>query len=140
MNALIIEPTNESPMVCLDLEKNIFEISGKSVLSEVDEFYDKILNWLDNAAKEEIKYINFVFNLDYFNIASSKRILFILYKLNDMHKSGKKIIVSWCYKHEDDDMKEVGEDFAFMVNIPFNFVGYAANEKPFTDIPKTLDV
>jgi len=140
MKALKINPTNESPLVCLDIENNIFEISGKSVISNVDQFYNKVLNCLDNSAIQELNTINFVFNLEYFNIASSKRILFILYKLDSLQKEGKRVVISWCFKHEDDDMKEVGEDFAFMVNIPFNFVGYAANEKPNTDLPEIIDL
>jgi hypothetical protein len=66
--------------------------------------------------------VDFVFDLEYFNIFSSKRILFILYKLSDLKASGVDINVIWHFSLEDDDMKEVGEDFACMVNLPFEFV------------------
>jgi len=66
--------------------------------------------------------MNFVFDLEYFNVFSSKRILFLLYKLKDIKERGANIKVIWYFSIEDDDMKEVGEDFACMVNLPFEFV------------------
>lgn len=135
---LVIAPTEETPYVCFNHITNVFEIKGKFVLPNVDEFYTPLFEWLDNAPFHKLEVINLIFNLDYFNIASSKRLLFILYRLNQMHKDGKKIIVTWCYRIEDDDMKEVGEDFAFMVNLPFNFVGYNLNEEPITTIPDSI--
>jgi hypothetical protein len=45
-----------------------------------------------------------------------------LYKLSDLKASGVDINVIWHFSLEDDDMKEVGEDFACMVNLPFEFV------------------
>ncbi|MDG1477196.1 MAG: DUF1987 domain-containing protein, partial [Vicingaceae bacterium] len=101
---------------------NLFSIRGKSVVTEVDEFYSPLISWLENANGKLENRIDFVFDLEYFNIFSSKRILFILYKLSDLKKSGANINVIWHFSMEDDDMKEVGEDFACMVNLPFEFI------------------
>lgn len=122
METINIKATEVSPEITLDLENNIFVIRGKSVVTEVDSFYAPVLNWLEKAEGGLNKEIDFVFDLEYFNIFSSKRILFILYKLGDMGKSGANINIIWNFSMEDDDMKEVGEDFACMVNLPFQFI------------------
>ena len=62
--------------------------------------------------------------LHYFNVSSSKRILFIFYKLNELVKLNKSVVVNWYYVEDEDEMFEVGQDFAFMVNIPFHFIEY----------------
>ena len=46
----------------------------------------------------------------------------MLYKLSDLKKNGVDVNIIWHFSMEDDDMKEVGEDFACMVNLPFEFI------------------
>ena len=53
-----------------------------------------------------------------------KRILFIFYKLNELIKKNRSVVVNWYYVEDEDEMFEVGQDFAFMVNIPFHFIEY----------------
>jgi hypothetical protein len=122
MEKLKIEATDVSPEVVLDLGSNNFSIRGKSVVTEVDSFYAPLIEWLENAESKIDKRMDFVFDLEYFNIFSSKRILFILYKLSDLKAAGADVNVIWHFSMEDDDMKEVGEDFACMVNLPFEFI------------------
>jgi len=122
MENIYIPAQDESPEVIFDLENNNFSIKGKSVLSDVEDFYSPVLSWLEEIGDDLGASTSFTFDLEYFNIASSKRILFILYKLSELRKKGKDIHVVWYFSLEDDDMKEVGEDFAVMVNIPFEFI------------------
>ena len=122
MEIINIIATDVSPEIILDIDNNNFTIKGKSVVTEVDSFYAPVLNWLERAEGGLNKPIDFVFDLEYFNIFSSKRILFILYKLADIDKAGANINVIWNVTMEDEDMKEVGEDFACMVNLPFQFI------------------
>lgn len=122
MEIVNIKSTDVSPEIVLDIEKNIFSIRGKSVVSEVDSFYAPVLDWLEKAEGRLLHKMVFIFDLEYFNIFSSKRILFILYRLGELKKIGVDISVVWYFSSEDEDMKEVGEDFACMVNLPFEFV------------------
>ncbi len=122
MQNIYIPAKDESPEIIFDIESNNFSIKGKSVLTDVEDFYAPVLSWLEEVGNDLETSASFVFDLEYFNIASSKRILFILYKLSELRKSGKDIYVVWYFSLEDDDMKEVGEDFAVMVNIPFEFI------------------
>ena len=45
--------------------------------------------------------------------------LFMLYKLKELFDSGKAVVVIWSY--DDDDIREAGDDFAQMVDVPFQF-------------------
>ncbi len=125
MEIIRIEATEVSPSVVFDLSTNNFIIKGKSVVNEVDTFYAPLIEWLESAQDKINKRVDFVFDLEYFNIYSSKRILFILYKLSDLRKEGNDINVIWHFSMDDDDMKEVGEDFACMVNLPFEFISHS---------------
>jgi len=119
MKNIYIQATEESPEIIFDLEANIFSIKGRSVVSDVESFYAPVLDWLSEVEFNDS--VRFVFDFEYFNISSSKRILFILYQLNNLREAGKDIRVIWNFSIDDDEMKELGEDFAVMVNLPFEF-------------------
>lgn len=122
MESIKIAATENSPEINFDLTTNTFYIRGKSIVSEVDRFYAPVLDWLKNNQANVKGEVNFIFDLEYFNIFSSKRILFILYTLGEIRDNGTDVKITWYFSQEDDDMKEVGEDYACMVNIPFDFV------------------
>ena len=76
-----IQKTSESPEVIMNPAENIFSIKGISTIMEVEEFYQPILDWLDTYMLLPNDDMSFIFNVSYFNISSSKRLLFVLYKL-----------------------------------------------------------
>ena len=126
MESIQVKATENSPEINFDLDSNLFIIQGKSIVSEVDKFYSPILDWLQDFSNVVTGEVNFIFDLEYFNIFSSKRILFILYTLSDIKAKGIDVRVTWYFSLEDDDMKEVGEDYACMVNLPFDFISKSA--------------
>lgn len=122
MEILKIEATEKTPFVCLDPQTGKIEISGKSIPQDAETFYSPILSWMDKYIQEPGNHTEVILNLEYFNISSSKRILFLLYKLNELVDKNAKVNIKWYYAENDDDMKEVGHDFAFMVKVPFEFI------------------
>ena len=70
------------------------------------------------------KITTFNIDLEYFNVTSSKRILALLYKLNELSDDGIHVNVNWYYREGDEDMYEVGQDYAYMVKVPFEFKAY----------------
>ena len=107
----------------------MFNVEGKEVGFFVVVCWERGLSWLDDYSKAPHKVTNVIVKLDYFNISSSKRILFMFYKLNELHDKGYKVSVQWHYQEGEDDMYEVGQDFAFMVKIPFEFCEFSHFEK-----------
>jgi len=124
MQALYIEATDKTPSIHFDPSKGLFEIKGKSIPNDAEAFYAPVLEWMEEYVKSPSAKTYFELNLEYFNITSSKRILFLLYKLNELVDTKNEVHVKWYYAESDDDMHEVGQDYAFMVKVPFQFVGY----------------
>ena len=47
-----------------------------------------------------------------------------MYKLNELAEVGNNVHVEWLYRETDEDMYEVGQDYAYMVKVPFVFKEY----------------
>ena len=117
--------TDDTQSVTLDVANEIFEISGRSLPEDVAVFYEPILDWIDRYSEEATGKTIFNFKLVYFNTASSKMILDILLKLEEMHEAGKDVLVRWHYPEDDEDMEEAGEEYADIVDVPFEQISYS---------------
>ncbi len=114
-----INHTDIYPTIIMDKENGVFEIKGVSLPLDGKALYQPVLDFLDEYVKSPNKITLFVFNLKYFNISSSKMFLFMLYKLKELFDSGKAVVVIWSY--DDEDIREAGDDFQQMVDVPFQF-------------------
>ena len=125
MEKLKIESTEDSPQIILDRESNILEISGRSLPEDVNTFYEPMMSWIEEYAKDPLDVTVFSFKLTYFNTASSKIILDILTHFEEMIEEGHEVMVRWHYPEEDEDMLEAGEEYSEMVDVPFQMVSYS---------------
>jgi hypothetical protein len=122
MEKIILDGTRDTPSVILDKENGKFEISGNSLPENVMAFYRPLLDWLESYTRDPNPTTVFLFNMNYFNSASSKAILNLLNELEKLNKTGKEIDVIWRYVEMDEDMLEAGKDFSEIVKIPFKFI------------------
>jgi hypothetical protein len=120
---LKIGGTEDTPEINFNSQANEFLISGRSLPEDVTTFYKPVFEWLEVfLAKKDLKAI-FKFKLEYFNTASSKIILDILMKLEEIkQENGSDLKVEWFYDESDDDMLEAGEEYKDLVEIPFNII------------------
>ncbi|MFC2080689.1 DUF1987 domain-containing protein [Bacteroidota bacterium] len=125
MEVLKIKGTEDSPQVIMDSEANIMELSGRSLPEDVITFYEPVLSWIEEYANNPLDNTVFNFKLTYFNTASSKVILDILTQFEDMIEEGHPVLVRWHYADDDEDMQEAGEEYADMVDVPFEMVSYS---------------
>jgi hypothetical protein len=122
MLPFIIEATKSTPEVHLDLDEGIYFVGGRSIPIDAEEFYRPVLLWVESLHQDQVSSIDFKFRFEFFNIASSKRILFILYKLSELQENGVSITVTWMYDKFDEDMLEIGQDYALMLDqLTFEF-------------------
>ncbi|MCS6821270.1 MAG: DUF1987 domain-containing protein [Microscillaceae bacterium] len=112
--------TEDTPKIILDRNNGIFEISGRSLPEDSAEFYEPVLAWLEEYAKNPNPETTFIFKLEYFNTASSKLILDILSKLESISNT----TVDWYFHEDDEDMEEAGCEFSELVEVPFSFKKY----------------
>lgn len=124
MQPLDIQGTNDTPKVILDIENDIFEISGRSLPEDVVSFYQPILDWLEEYKESPLDYTEFVFRYIYFNTATSKLIQDVLIKLEELYEAGNNVQVMWFYEEDDEDMLDAGEEFMETVDVPFELLGY----------------
>lgn len=120
MDALKLNGTEDTPQITLDKTSNTFELSGRSLPEDSAEFFQPVLDWLDQYKDTPNPATSFTFKLEYFNTASSKLILDILSKLEEVE--GAK--VEWFFHDDDEDMEEAGEEFSELVDVPFDFKTY----------------
>lgn len=129
MAALIRRPTKTTPFVHLDDETQTFIIAGRSIPIDAELFYRPLLSWFEDLSIRGVKRIDLCLRFDFFNIASSKRILFILYRLAEFQKDGIGVSVRWLYEKSDEDMLEIGQDYSVMIEeIEFHFESYEIDE------------
>ncbi len=125
METIKIQGTEDTPRVILDADNDVMEIAGRSLPEDVASFYDPVLSWLDEYAQSPNKKTVFNFKLVYFNTASSKLLLDILMKLEEIHENGNDVLIRWHFPEDDEDMEEAGEEYADIVDVPFEQVPYS---------------
>lgn len=124
MEDLIREASVHTPHIHFSKKTGQMVIEGRSIPDDPEKFWSSIVTWFDLYLQDPHPETEFQIDLEYFNISSSKRILFLLYKLNEITEKGYNAKVKWFYKESDEDMFEVGQDYAFMVKVPFTFEEY----------------
>ena len=92
MEILKIESSEDNPQIILDRESNILEISGRSLPEDVNTFYEPMMSWIEEYAKDPHDTTIFNFKLTYFNTASSKIILDILTQFEEMIEEGHRVM------------------------------------------------
>ncbi len=122
MNKFYLEPTKITPMVVLDHQNGIIELKGVSSPENSTGFYYQVLQQLDEYLEKEPKSLTANLSFLYFNTSSSKCLFDLLKKCTKLKHSGAELTINWYYDEMDDDMKEVGEDFSDILNVPFNFI------------------
>ncbi len=124
MEVINIQGTDDTPNVILDKDSGKFEISGRSLPEDVNLFYQPIMDWIDGYAEDPNDETFFNIKLEYFNTASSKIILDILLKFEEIVENDNKVKIIWHYHEEEEDMLEAGEEYADIVEIPFEYEAY----------------
>ena len=122
MEVINIKGTEDTPNVVLDKENEHFEISGRSLPEDVNMFFEPIMDWIDEYAEDPLDKTVFDFKLEYFNTASSKVILDILLKFEEIVENDKDVTIKWHYHEDEEDMLEAGEEYADIVEISFEYI------------------
>jgi len=122
MDPLIIKPTNTTFMVYLDKAEGRFEFSGRSRPENVMLLFESIFEWFKKYEVDPNPETIINFKLEYFNSSSAKVLLRFFANLEEMRVRGMNMKIVWHYRVNDDDMLEAGEDFASLIDVPFEFV------------------
>jgi hypothetical protein len=122
MEALILEPSVQTPTVKFNGMEGFFEIIGKSNPENAIAFYKQIFEWIDQYVKMPAPLTNMNIRLEYFNTSSSKCLLTILKKIQALHESGHEVVINWYCDKGDVDMLEAAKDYESLVEAPFKII------------------
>lgn len=111
----------DSPKIELNEENSVFLIEGYSYPADAYDTYEIVLNWIENSLCKIENQLICEFKLRMISSASRKMIYEILMALERAASQDKKILIHWYYEKYDEDMMEIGEDYADNVSLPFRF-------------------
>jgi hypothetical protein len=117
-----IEPTRNTPFVNFDYELGLLELKGISSPENSLEFYNPVFKAVDNYTTTDNNFLEVNMALEYFNTSSSKCIYQIFKGIKRLRENGREIIINWMYDADDEDMKEVGEDYSDILGLDFNYM------------------
>jgi hypothetical protein len=123
MQALHIEPTDDTPKIYFEPDLEIYEIEGKSLPEDAKGFYQPVFDWASQVFHSENPPQSFVLNfkLEYFNTASSKQIA-KLFRILETSPISDNITIKWYHDKDDSDMLKAGTRYSNLIKLKFDFV------------------
>jgi hypothetical protein len=104
MKSISVKATNQAPAAEFNVEGKLL-LEGRSLPENVAEFYDPLVHFASQLSQPEIV---FDVNLDYFNTATSKKLLDLL-KTLDANNKINAVKINWHYEDGDDDSIEMAQ-------------------------------
>lgn len=121
MHAYKLEQTKSSPEVILD-PTGIVRLSGRSILENSAEFYEPVIEWINQYIENPADLTCVDIRLEYFNSATAKFIINLIKRITRVCMKDKKYKVNWYYEDGDEDILERGEYIASVLESDFNFI------------------
>ncbi len=126
MDNLIVKGNDVTPSVCLDKDKNVFSIGGRSIPENAIAVYSPIIDWWKQYILAPNHETLFEMNFEYINSSSMKQIAKLITILDTVPACESKITVNWHYNTDDTDSKLQAERLAKMVKFPFVLIADAS--------------
>ncbi len=122
METIIIQETIDTPRITLDYNNLHIKIEGPSYPENAFLVYSNVLKWLNEIGDQYDGALTCDFGFCYISSASKKLIFEILIILEELYDKEKEVVVNWIYEKQDEDMIEMGEEYAEMLEIPINII------------------
>ena len=122
MKCLSIKGAQNTPKVRLCAKKGLIEISGRSAPRNSYEFYQPIVDWLEEYSKAPKPKTSVNINFNFFDTGSSRCFIDVLLILQNVHNINQGVEIKWYYDIDDDEMLESGYDFESITRIPFKMI------------------
>jgi hypothetical protein len=114
-----IESTRHTPLVIVDEKAGSVTIQGVSIPENAYVFFRPVEDFIEALDPEHVKSFSFTFRLEYMNTLSSKAFLDYMRIVKDLKQI--PLTVTWEYYSDDEEMRDHGETFSEIVDIPFNY-------------------
>jgi len=124
MEEFYVTRTFNTPEIEFIPNQGILRIEGRSIPEDPGEFYDIVLQKLEDYFRKPQKLTRIDIKLEYINSGSSKYMLEIFRLTKKYYDSGHKSVVNWYYEEDDESILELGQHFKNTIKIPFNLVDF----------------
>ena len=113
METLCIDGTDRTPTLLFEFDTNHYSLSGESYPEDVSAFYGSLLGQLaDHLNGLQDTAVQFDFRFIYFNSSTAKVVMRLFELLEQTAAQGNRVVVNWYHEEDDDNMREMGEEFA----------------------------
>ncbi len=127
MEKLEIKPTYKFPKVIFDPFTNYYEISGHSIPENAVECYKPLFNWLEaNINEIQAPVLEFNFKIDYMNSSSTRMLILLINRLEQLANNQKQILIKWYYEDNEDDL-DTGKLYQACTKLPFRLIPILKN-------------
>jgi hypothetical protein len=119
-----IEGTVKTPSIVMDGDDGIMTIEGRSNPENAREFFQPVMEWLDEYLKNPAEKTDLRINLEHFNTSSSKYLMEVLRKIRYLADNDHLFNVTWMYEEDDLEMLDTAEAYEMMTGLRFEKVSY----------------
>lgn len=121
MKNLVVASTKKTPEIIFKASGELM-ITGSSLPVNIKDFYQPIIDWLEELKLTNPLTISLTFNLEHINTSSTRIFLQILRLINSINAGKLNFRVIWRYDKGDEDMLEQGKGFQEIINRKFEFI------------------
>lgn len=122
MNALLIEETKFTMKIDFNADSGICSMEGNSYPEDAINFFEPVIEWINNYIKEVHQKLELSIKLNYLNSSSSKCFMDIFDTLEEYHLNGGLVDVKWIYFEDDDEIHDSGEELLEDMNFNYEFI------------------
>jgi hypothetical protein len=119
MTSLILSSSFKTPEINFDALSGELKMTGRVFPENPKEFFSPIMQWMNSYFKEPAGKTCLIFNLSYFNSSSNEYIFRCCKMMEDLASTGHDVKIVWEFEEDDDDMRQLGEDFKELLKINF---------------------
>ncbi len=124
MDDLYLKKSFNSPEVEFITESGELNIEGRSIPEDPGEFFDRLINWLNEYFLNPIDATVMNIKLEYINSGSSKYMLELLRIMKVNHEKGRDVLIKWYFEEGDESIEELGQHYEQTIQIPFELIEY----------------
>lgn len=124
MSDFYIKKTFNTPEVLLNYSDGKFRMEGRSIPEDPAEFYEEIINNLNDYYNDPKPLTTIELKLEYVNSGSSKWLIDIFRLIKTNYDKGFQCKVLWYYDADDESIQELGQHYKQTFQIPFDLIKY----------------
>ncbi len=119
-----LKRTFNTPEIEFIPSEGTLRIEGRSIPEDPGEYYDVILQKLEEYFQKPQKLTTIDIKLEYINSGSSKYMLELLRVIKHNCDQGKECIVNWYYEEDDESILELGQNYKNTIKVPFKLIQF----------------